>query len=235
MDKILSVVIPVYNEETTIEAILKKVEAVKLTDIKKEIIVVDDCSADRTAEILKKYQIKHKIIRHPRNRGKGAAIRTGLKEISGDFAIIQDADLEYDPEDYPKLLKPLIDNKADAVYGSRFVGDDAHRVLYFSHYLGNKTLTALSNLLTNLNLTDMETGYKAFTKDAVHKILPHLTSERFGIEPEITAQIAKLNLRIYEVGISYSGRTYAEGKKITWKDGLAAIWHIIKFNLLTKP
>lgn len=227
----LSIVIAIYNEEKTLEEILKQIEAVNLQKLTKEIVLVDDGSTDKTRDILKKLENKYRVIYHEKNRGKGAAIRTGFSHATGDFIIIQDADLEYDPSEYPRLLKPLIDGKADVVYGSRFIGSDSHRVLYFWHNLGNKFLTMLSNIFTDLNLTDMETCYKAFTKEAINKILPHLTSERFGIEPEITAQVSKNQLRIYEVGISYSGRTYGEGKKINWKDGLAAIWHIIKFNL----
>ena len=227
----LSIVMAIYNEEKTLEAILKQIEGVNLQALTKEIVLVDDGSTDKTRDILKNLKNKYKVIYHEKNRGKGAAIRTGFKNTTGDFIIIQDADLEYDPNEYPRLLKPLMDGKADVVYGSRFIGSDSHRVLYFWHNLGNKFLTTLSNIFTDLNLTDMETCYKAFTKEAVAKILPHLTSNRFGIEPELTAEIARNELRIYEVGISYSGRTYIEGKKINWKDGLAAIWHIIKFNL----
>ena len=230
----LSIVIAIYNEEKTLEEILKQIEAVNLQALTKEIVLVDDGSTDKTRDILKNLENKYRVIYHEKNRGKGAAIQTGFSHITGDFIIIQDADLEYDPNEYSRLLKPLMDGKADVVYGSRFIGSDSHRVLYFWHNLGNKFLTTLSNIFTDLNLTDMETCYKAFTKEAVAKILPRLTSNRFGIEPEITAQVAKNHLRIFEVGISYSGRTYTEGKKINWKDGLAAVWHIIKFNLFTK-
>ena len=182
-------------------------------------------------ELLKKNDKDKKIYYHEKNMGKGAAIRTALKHATGTIIAIQDADLEYSPDDYSVLLKPFENDHVNVVYGSRFIGGESHRILYFWHYFGNQILTTFSNILTNLNLTDMETGYKAFTKEALQKILPKLTANRFGIEPEITAQIAKNKLRIYEIGVSYSGRTYKEGKKINWKDGLAAIWHIIKFNL----
>lgn len=228
----LSIVIPVYNEAPTIMKLLQKVESVNV-ELQKEIILVDDFSTDGTRDILKTLESRHRVIYHERNQGKGAALRTGFKEASGDFIIIQDADLEYDPNEYLILLAPLLDGRADVVYGSRFVGDRPHRVLFFRHYVGNKMLTLLSNMFTSLNLTDMETCYKAFTRDALLKIRDELKSNRFGIEPEITARVAKKKLRIYEVGISYSGRTYAEGKKINWKDGVAAIWSIIKFNLLS--
>lgn len=229
----VSVIIPVYNEKRTIAEILDRVQKVNLKNLglTKEIIVIDDASTDGSGDILKN-RGGITLFSQPINLGKGNAIRKGFELANGDFAIIQDADLEYDPEEYPKLLKPLVDDKADVVYGSRFIGSEPHRVLYFWHYVGNKALTMLSNMLTNLNLTDMETGYKVFTKEAVRKISPRLTAERFGIEPEITAQIAKNKLRVMEVGISYQGRTYEEGKKINWKDGIAAIWQIIKYNVL---
>ena len=198
----LSIVIAIYNEEKTLEEILKQIEAVNLQALTKEIVLVDDGSTDKTRDILKNLENKYRVVYHEKNHGKGAAIRTGFSHATGDFIIIQDADLEYDPNEYPRLLKPLIDGKADVVYGSRFIGSDSHRVLYFWHNLGNKFLTTLSNIFTDLNLTDMETCYKAFTKDAIHKILPRLTSNRFGIEPELTAQVAKNHLRIFEVGIS---------------------------------
>jgi len=229
----VSIIIPIYNEKQTIAEILDRVQKVNLKNLglTKDIIVIDDASTDGSGEILKNLKGIN-LLTQPINSGKGSAIRKGFQAADGDFIIMQDADLEYDPEEYPKLLKPLVDGKADVIYGSRFIGSEPHRVLYFWHYVGNKILTTLSNMLTNLNLTDMETGYKVFTKEAIKKILPHLTAARFGIEPELTAQVAKKKLRVMEVGISYQGRTYEEGKKINWKDGIAAIWHIIKYNVL---
>ena len=244
----VSIIIPIYNEKQTIAEILDRVQKVNLKNLgltkdiividdastdglDVEIILVDDASTDGSGEILKNLKGIN-LLTQPINSGKGSAIRKGFQAADGDFIIMQDADLEYDPEEYPKLLKPLVDGKADVIYGSRFIGSEPHRVLYFWHYVGNKILTTLSNMLTNLNLTDMETGYKVFTKEAIKKILPHLTAARFGIEPELTAQVAKKKLRVMEVGISYQGRTYEEGKKINWKDGIAAIWHIIKYNVL---
>ena len=229
----VSIIIPIYNEKQTIAEILDRVQKVNLKNLglTKDIIVIDDASTDGSGEILKNLKGIN-LLTQPINSGKGSAIRKGFQAADGDFIIMQDADLEYDPEEYPKLLKPLVDGKADVIYGSRFIGSEPHRVLYFWHYVGNKILTTLSNMLTNLNLTDMETGYKVFTKEAIKKILPHLTATRFGIEPELTAQVAKKKLRVMEVGISYQGRTYEEGKKINWKDGIAAIWHIIKYNVL---
>lgn len=228
----LSIVIPVYNEKNTILDIVSMVESVDLGSVEKEIVVVDDFSTDGTREILKTLGNKYKIVYHDKNMGKGAALRRGFSLASGDFIIMQDADLEYDPQEYPYLLEPLIEGRADAVYGSRFMGNRPHRVLFFWHSIANKLLTLISNMLTDLNLTDMETGYKAFTKEALQKILPYLRANRFNIEPEITARVAQKKLRLYEVGISYYGRTYAEGKKIGARDAVSAVWSIIKFNLL---
>jgi len=229
--KKLSIIIPAYNEKNTISKILELIESVRLDNIEKEIIIIDDGSTDGTRDILKTLEDKYKIIYQSKNMGKGAAVRTGFLEATGDIIIIQDADLEYDPNEYIKVIKPILDGRADVVYGSRFVGSEPHRVLFFWHYQANKFLTWLSNMLGNLTLTDMETCYKAFSRQGLDKIKHKLTASRFGIEPEITAQIAKNRLRIFEVGISYYGRTYQEGKKISWKDGLVAIFHIIRFNL----
>ena len=222
----LSIVIPVYNEKSTLDTLLARVEAV---DYEKEIVLVDDYSTDGTRELIETYKSKqgYTVLMHPHNRGKGAALRTGFAHASGDIIIIQDADLEYDPKDYGKLLEPILDGRADVVYGSRFLGGP-HRVLFFWHYLGNTVLTLLSNILTNLNLTDMETCYKAFTRQVLDSIT--LKCDRFGFEPEFTSKVSKKKFRIYEVPISYSGRDYTEGKKIGWKDGVAAIWFIIRFR-----
>ena len=222
----LSIVIPIYNERETLETLIAKVNAV---DYDKEIILIDDFSTDGSREILNKYENKEsfKVLYHNHNQGKGAALRTGFSSVNGDIIIIQDADLEYNPADYGTLIEPIMDGRADVVYGSRFLGGP-HRVLFFWHSIGNMVLTTLSNMLTNVNLTDMETGYKVFTK----KVNDSLTFKcnRFGFEPEFTAKVAKNNFRIYEVPISYNGRDYSEGKKITWKDGVAAIWYIFKFR-----
>lgn len=226
----VSIVIPVYNEKDTVEKLLSKVDSVVIPGWEKEIVAVEDCSTDGTRDILKKYQDRYKIIFHEKNQGKGAGLRTGFKAATGDYVLVQDADLEYDPGEYPKLLEPVTKFKADVVYGSRFIGTDAHRVVYYWHYLGNKFLTTLSNMFTNLNLTDMETCYKVFKKSAIDQI--ELKQDRFGFDPEVTAKIAAIKeIKIFEVGISYNGRTYAEGKKITWKDGFRVIYCIFKYGL----
>ena len=232
----LSVIIPVFNEHKTIEQVFERVYKNELVS---EIVLVDDCSTDGTYEIIEniikkkspKRNIKVKLSKNKKNMGKGGALRTGFKLVTSEIIVIQDADLEYDPNEYQDLIKPIAEDKADVVYGSRFIGG-THRVLYFWHYIGNKTLTLLSNIFSNLNLTDMETCYKMFRKDILKKI--EFKSNRFGFEPEFTAKVAKENLRIYELPISYYGRTYKEGKKITWKDGIAAIYHILYFNMSLK-
>jgi glycosyltransferase involved in cell wall biosynthesis len=230
----LSVVIPAYNEASTIHTIVDAVLRVPMP-IDREIVIVDDCSKDGTRDILKTLA-QHpaiKVILHEMNQGKGGALRTGFQHVTGDIVVIQDADLEYDPDDIPKLLKPILNGDADVVYGSRFIGGETHRVLYFWHSIGNKFLTLLSNMFTNLNLTDMEVGYKMFRKSVLDEITIH--EHRFGFEPEVTARIAQINCRVYEVGISYYGRTYAQGKKIGWKDGFRAIYVILKYGLFVRP
>ena len=228
----ISIIIPVFNEAKTLRDVIRSVEQAPIPFVK-EVIIINDGSSDDTAHILEEYRSRHTIISFTKNMGKGAAVRAGLQSATGDVAIIQDADLEYDPADYPILLQPIIDSKADVVFGSRFITAHPRRVLYFSHYVANKCITFLSNVFTGLNISDMETGFKVFSKKAVQAILPHLTARRFGIEPNITAQVAKQKLKVYEVGISYNGRTYEEGKKITWRDGVVAIWHIIHFNIFS--
>ncbi len=225
----LSVVIPVFNERATIREIFRAVSAV---DVEKEIVIVDDFSTDGTREVLPELAAAGaRVLLHDRNRGKGAALRTGFAAASGDLVVVQDADLEYDPREYPKLIGPIAQGKADVVYGSRFLSGEHRRVLYFWHAVGNKLLTLFSNMLTNLNLSDMETCYKVFRRELLQRIA--IEEDRFGFEPEITAKIAKQKgVRIYEVGISYAGRTYEEGKKIGWKDGFRALWCILKYNLL---
>ncbi len=230
----LSVVIPAYNERDTVENLLQRVAAAPLPDdLELEMVVVDDGSSDGTRQLLRELEARADppfvLIEHPENRGKGAALRTGFERASGDIVLVQDADLEYNPRDYPVLLQPILEDEADVVYGSRFLGGP-HRVLFFWHYVGNRLLTTMSNMLTDLNLSDMETCYKVFRADVLRKLT--LVSDRFGIEPEMTAKVAKAKARIYEVPISYHGRTYAEGKKIGWRDGISAIWAILRYNLL---
>jgi len=260
-DFVLSVVIPVYNEEKTLEELVERVRSVPVT---KEIVLVDDCSGDGSREVMERIRERMeaearqqdqarensfgtnsdgeafddlippdriRVLHHEKNRGKGAAVRTGFEHASGDVVVVQDADLEYDPAEFPRLLQPIIEGKADVVFGSRFLGDQPHRVLYYWHYLGNKFLTTLSNSFTNLNLTDMETCYKLFTRDAIRDVLPTLKQNRFGFEPEVTAKIARRRYRVYEMSVSYSGRTYEQGKKIGWKDGLQALWCIVRYGL----
>ena len=226
MAKTLSILIPIYNERATILELLRRVEAVSIP-IRKEIILVDDGSTDGTRELLAGLGGRATVVLHERNRGKGAALRTALERATGDFVIIQDADLEYDPIDYPMMLTPLLDGRADAVYGSRFLGGP-HRVLFFWHYLGNKLFTLLTNVLYDINLTAMGTCYKAFVTAKIREI--PLRSDRFGIEAEITAKICRRRMRLYEVPISYSGRTYAEGKKITWRDGFTYLWCLLRYR-----
>jgi glycosyltransferase involved in cell wall biosynthesis len=239
MNKILSVIIPAYNEERTISVILDKLRNTQsIFGIEKQIIVVNDCSKDKTKESIEHYMLSNPsmnilLVNHAVNKGKGAALRTGIQSATGDYVIVQDADLEYDPAEFDILLKLLINDTADVVYGSRFMGGSAHRVLFFWHSIGNKMLTMVSNAFTNLNLTDMETCYKMFRREIIQSI--SLKENRFGFEPEVTAKISKLpGVRIYEVGISYYGRTYKEGKKINWKDGFRAFYCIFKYNVFSK-
>lgn len=236
---VLSIVIPAYNEGPTIHRILDRVRAVELIGgIEKEVIIVNDCSKDDTEEAIHRYAAAHPDLpiqyrKHEVNQGKGAALHTGIREATGHYVIIQDADLEYDPQEYNILLKPILDGFADVVYGSRFMGGKPHRVLFYWHSIGNRWLTSASNMLTNLNLTDMETCYKLFRRETVQSL--KLVEKRFGFEPEVTAKVSRVpGVRIYEVGISYYGRTYQEGKKIGWKDGFRAIWCILKYNLWAK-
>ncbi len=232
----LSVVIPVYNEEETLRNLVSRVREVP---VRKEMVLVDDCSADKSRQVMQALEEEAagddfnqiRTFYHDVNQGKGAALRPGFANVSGDIVIIQDADLEYDPAEYTRLLRPIIEDRADVVYGSRFLGDQAHRVLYYWHYVGNRFLTMLSNWFTNLNLTDMETCYKVFRRSVVDELVPHLKQNRFGFEPEVTARLARRRLRIYETSVSYSGRTYTEGKKIGWRDGFSALWCIVRYGL----
>lgn len=229
-DFLLSVVVPIYNERHTLHQIVTEI---RRSPLPKEIILVDDGSTDGTRELLENYRqdADVTVVSHERNQGKGAAVRTGFKYARGTVVIVQDADMEYSPAEYPRLVQPIVDGRADAVYGSRFLGDGPHRVLYYWHYLGNRLLTTLSNMTTNLNLTDMETCYKAVRGDLLATLVPSLRQNRFGFEPELTAKLARRRARLFEVSISYAGRTYEEGKKIGWRDGLQAFWCIIRYAI----
>ena len=231
---LLSIVIPCYNEKNTIASLLERVLGAHLPEnVGREVIVVDDCSTDGTHDTLAGISdSRAKVLRHEKNLGKGAALRTGFARATGDVVVVQDADLEYNPDEYGKLLKPILDGRADVVYGSRFMTTDERRILYYSHYVGNRLLTFASNVFTNMNLSDMETCYKMFRKEVLEKII--IRENRFGFEPEITAKVARLKCRVYEVGISYSGRTYEEGKKIGLRDAIRALWCIVKYNVLTR-
>jgi glycosyltransferase involved in cell wall biosynthesis len=231
--KTLSIVIPVFNEVRTIAQVLERVRKASSAGLEKELVVVDDGSTDGTREYLTGLREPDtRCVFHERNRGKGAALRTGFAHASGDVLMVQDADLEYDPADYPLLLQPILDGKADVVLSSRFLAGQAHRVLYFWHSMGNRVLTLLSNVCTNLNLTDMESGYKLFTREVVRRVT--IQEDRFGFEPEIVAKVARLRCRVYEVGVSYAGRTYEDGKKVTWRDGVRALWCIVKYSWLSR-
>ena len=233
-NEMLTIVVPCYNEAKTLRDIVRRIFGADVLGLRREVLVVDDGSADDSVAVAERLSAEFpglRVLRHPRNMGKGAALRTGFKAAAGDIVLVQDADLEYSPKDYPRLLQPLLDGRADVVYGSRFRGGDEVRVLYFWHSVGNHLLTLLSNMMTDLNLTDMETCYKVFRRELIQSI--QIEEDRFGFEPEITAKLAKLRPRprVYEVGISYSGRTYEEGKKITWKDGVRAVWCILRYSL----